>query len=71
MLFAESGAQVRDGLQRRVVAISESQLRRAADVVALASDEGRSEAVRALTRSGLVSTLITHRAIAEKLLTES
>lgn len=71
MLFAESGAQVRDGLQRRVLAISEPQLRRTADVIALASDEGRSDAVRALTRSGLVNTLITHRSLAEKLLSGS
>lgn len=71
MLFASSGAQLRDGLQRRVVAISEAQLRRTADVIALASDEGRSDAVRALTRSGLVSTLITHRSLAEKILAGS
>lgn len=71
MLFADTGAPVRDGLQRRVIAISESQLRRTNDVVALASDEGRSQAVRALTRSGVVNTLITHSAVAEKLLSES
>lgn len=71
MLFTASGAQLRDGLQRRVVAISEAQLRRTADVIALASDEGRSDAVRALTRSGLVTTLITHRSFAEKILAGS
>lgn len=68
MLFTASGKLLRDGLQRRVVAVSESQLRQAADVVAVASDDNRADAVRALTRSGLVSTLITHRTLAETLL---
>ena len=68
MLFSSTGKQLRDGLQRRVIAVNERQLRKAGDVVALASDHGRAQAVRALTRSGLVNTLITHRALAERIL---
>lgn len=68
MLFSSTGKQLRDGLQRRVIAVNERQLRRAGDVIALASDDGRAAAVRALTRSGLVNTLITHRSLAEKIL---
>ena len=68
MLFSAAGKPLRDGLQRRVVAVNERQLRAARDVVALASDQGRARAVRALTRSGLVTTLITHRALADQIL---
>ena len=68
MLFSSTGKQLRDGLQRRVIAVNERQLRKAGDVIALASDHGRAPAVRALTRSGLVNTLITHRALAEQVL---
>lgn len=68
MLFGRTGEPVRDGLQDRVIAVSEQQLRRTGDVVALACDEGRAPAVRALAASGLVRTLVTHRALAELLL---
>jgi DNA-binding transcriptional regulator LsrR (DeoR family) len=71
MLFTADGKLLRDGLQHRVIAITEAQLRRTPDVVALASDEGRIEAVRAIARSGLITTLITHRAIAEELVRTS
>lgn len=71
MLFSSSGKSLRDGLQRRVIAISEPQLRRTRHVVALASDLGRVEAVRALTRTGLVTTLITNRTLAERILKEA
>jgi DNA-binding transcriptional regulator LsrR (DeoR family) len=68
MLFASNGKQLRDGLQRRVIAVDERQLRKAGDVIALAIDLGRVPAVHALTRSGLIRTLITHRAVAEEIL---
>ena len=69
MLFSSTGKRLRHGLQDRVIAVNERQLRKAGDVVALASDSGRARAVRALTRSGMISTLITHRALAEQILT--
>lgn len=68
MLFSATGKRLRHGLQDRVIAVNERQLRKAGDVVALASDLGRVRAVRALTRSGMVDTLITHRAVAEQIL---
>jgi DNA-binding transcriptional regulator LsrR (DeoR family) len=70
MLLAEDGRLLRDGLQRRVVAVDAGQLRRTPEVVALATDENRTSAVRAVARSGLVHTLVTHRAVAEQLLRE-
>ena len=70
MLVAADGRPLRDGLQKRTIAATEAQLRRADDVVALANEPHRAPAVRALTRRGLVSTLITHRAVAERLLAE-
>ena len=71
MLFDAHGRQLRDGLQKRVVAITERQLRRTPDVIALVSEPERAPAIRSLMRSGLVSTLITHRAVAERLLADA
>jgi DNA-binding transcriptional regulator LsrR (DeoR family) len=68
MLFDADGKALRNGLQKRVVAITERQLRRCSDVIALATEPERAPAVRALARSGLISTLITHRAVAQTLL---
>ena len=68
ILVAGDGRPLRDGLQKRTIAATETQLRRAGDVVALATGAHRIAAVRALARSGLVTTLITHRAVAERLL---
>jgi DNA-binding transcriptional regulator LsrR (DeoR family) len=70
ILFAGDGRPLRDGLQRRTIAATEAQLRRAGDVVALATEANRTPAVRAMTKRGLVSTLITHRGVAERLLAE-
>jgi DNA-binding transcriptional regulator LsrR (DeoR family) len=70
ILFGADGRPLRDGLQRRTIAATEAQLRRAGDVIALVSEPHRTPAIRALTRSGIVSTLITHRAVAERLLAE-
>lgn len=71
MLFDEHGRQLPNGLQKRVVAITERQLRRTPEVIALVSEPERAPAIRALMRSGLVSTLITHRAVAEPLLSDA
>jgi DNA-binding transcriptional regulator LsrR (DeoR family) len=70
LLIAADGRTLRDGLQKRAIAVTEAQLRRADDVVALAIEPHRTPAIRALTRSGIVTTLITHRAVAERLLAE-
>lgn len=68
LLFQADGKVVEDGLQQRLVSVTEAQLRRAGDVIALATEPERVPAVRALARSGVVTTLITHRAVAERLL---
>jgi DNA-binding transcriptional regulator LsrR (DeoR family) len=71
LLLDEHGRVLNGGLQQRVVAVSEAQLRRTREVVVVATDEVRTPAVRALARSGMADTLITHRAVAEQLLLES
>lgn len=68
ILFDAAGRPLADGLQDRTIAISLTQLRRAGDVVALATDAVRAPAVLAIARSGVVSTLITHRELAERVL---
>jgi DNA-binding transcriptional regulator LsrR (DeoR family) len=70
ILFDASGAVLREGLQDRVVAVTEAQLRRAGEVVALATEAERIPAVYALTRSGIVTTLITHRQLAEHIVAD-
>lgn len=71
ILFDADGALLRDGLQDRVIAATAAQLRRTKDVVALATEVERVPAVIALARSGLVTTLITHRALAQAVLARS
>ena len=70
LLVDADGQVLSEGLQPRSIAISESQLRAAGDVVVLACDERRVAAVRALARSGLINTLITHHDLAARLLGE-
>jgi DNA-binding transcriptional regulator LsrR (DeoR family) len=48
--------------------VTARQLQRTGEVVVLATERDRAPAVHALLRSGLASTLITHRAVAEALL---
>ncbi len=71
LLFDAEGAVIPDGLQERLVAVTESQLRRTDHVVALATEPERVQAIRALSRSGLVTTLVTHREVAERLLADA
>jgi len=68
MLFDAEGRLIDEGFVGRVVAITEPQLRKVGDVVALATEPDRVAAIRAITRSGLVTTLVTHRAVAEAVL---
>ena len=70
LLFDADGAVIPDGLQERLVAVTESQLRRTDHVVALATEPERVHAIRALSRSGLVTTLVTHREVAGRLLAD-
>ena len=68
MLFDAQGRLIDEGFVGRVVAITEPQLRKVPEVVALATEPDRVTAIRALTRSGLITTLVTHRAVAEAVL---
>lgn len=68
LLFDADGAVIPDGLQERLVAVTESQLRQTDHVVGLATEPERVDAIRALSRSGLLTTLVTHRHVAERLL---
>lgn len=70
ILIAEDGTLIADGLQDRTLAVSADQLRRTRDVVALATDAERAPAAAALARSGLLTTLITHRELARELLAD-
>ena len=70
LLFTGGGALLDPGLQTRTVAVTASQLRRTRDVVALATEPERAPALRALTRSGLVTTVITHRQVAERVIAD-
>lgn len=68
ILFDKDGTPLTDGLQDRTVAITMEQLQRTEDVVALATDIERVPAMIALAKSGIVTTLITHREVAHALL---
>ena len=70
LLIDARGTVIRAGLQKRLVAATESQLRNVDDVVALATEPERIEAIRAIARSRLITTLVTHRAVAEQLLAD-
>ena len=68
LLIDADGNVLPDALQDRTIAISEAQLRAVPEVLAVATEPERAPAIRALARSGLIDTLVTHRAVAERLL---
>jgi DNA-binding transcriptional regulator LsrR (DeoR family) len=68
ILLDRDGQPLHDGLDGRAIAVTIDQLRRASDVVTITTDAHRVAAVQALTRSGLVSTLITTSLVAHRLL---
>ncbi|MDQ4051736.1 MAG: transcriptional regulator [Actinomycetota bacterium] len=68
--FDEDGNAVRGPVDDRVVGMTLEQLRSVPHVVAIAYGEGRSQAVRAVARSGTVHTLVCDAAIAAHLLAQ-
>jgi DNA-binding transcriptional regulator LsrR (DeoR family) len=68
-LFDANGATLHTGLSHHVLAIGAEQLRAIPEVIALAAGRARAEAIDAVLRSGLVTTLVTDSAAAEPLLT--
>ncbi len=68
IVFDGAGRAISPGLSERVIGVTDRQLRRAGEVVALAYGEQKAPAVRAMLRGGLASTLVTHARLAEALL---
>lgn len=69
ILLADDGSPVRPGVCDRVIGIDVADLRRIRTVVTLAYGEEKAHAVRVTRRGGIGTTLVTHAALAERLLT--
>ncbi|QIZ36828.1 sugar-binding transcriptional regulator [Saccharopolyspora sp. ASAGF58] len=67
-LFDEDGNALSTGLAHHVLAITHDQLRRVPEVIALGYTEPKAEAIDAVLRSGIVTTLITDAAAADRIL---
>jgi DNA-binding transcriptional regulator LsrR (DeoR family) len=67
-LFDADGNELSTGLAHHVLAITGEELRRVPEVIALGHGEPKAEAIDAVLRSGMVSTLITDAAAAERML---
>ncbi|MFD0803220.1 sugar-binding transcriptional regulator [Streptomonospora algeriensis] len=67
-LFDSAGTRVHSELDERVLAITDAQLARVPDVIAVAGGPGKAEAIGVVLRSGLISTLVTDAATAGELL---
>jgi DNA-binding transcriptional regulator LsrR (DeoR family) len=66
----DAGQTVRTALASRVIAIDAELLRAVEDVLAIAYGTAKVPAARAVLRSGLVSSLVTHESFARALLDE-
>jgi DNA-binding transcriptional regulator LsrR (DeoR family) len=62
------GNPLQTELSQRIVGIGPEQLRSVPEIIATAYGPAKARAVRAVIRGGFVSTLITHRALAQALL---
>lgn len=67
-LFDADGAALSTGLAHHVLAISTEELRRVPEVIALGYTEPKAEAIDAVLRSGMISTLVTDSTAALPLL---
>lgn len=67
-ILASDGSIVHDDALDRVIAIDAERLRAVGEVIAVAGGEGKSGAIAAALRSGLVDTLVTDSAAARSLL---
>jgi DNA-binding transcriptional regulator LsrR (DeoR family) len=67
-ILASDGSIVHDDALDRVIAIDADRLRAVGEVIAVAGGEGKSGAIAAALRSGLVDTLVTDSATARSLL---
>jgi DNA-binding transcriptional regulator LsrR (DeoR family) len=64
----EQGEPVTTALSERIIGIPAEQLRRIDEIIAVAYGTSKAAAVRAAARGGFVTDLITHTALAERLL---
>lgn len=70
-LFDAEGRRVGRDLGERCITVEADRLRRIPEVVAIAGGQRKAAAIGAVLRSGLVTSLVTDRAAADYLLTES
>src|SRR6478752_6420667 len=70
-LFDTNGRRVGRDLGERCITVEADRLRRIPEVVAIAGGQRKAAAIGAVLRSGLVTSLVTDRAAADYLLTES
>ena len=68
ILVSDDGSVVRAGLTERMVGVTPAQLRAVPEVIGLPYGTEKAPAVRAALRSGLVTSLVTHRSLALALL---
>ncbi len=67
-LIDEDGKAITGPLSRRIIGVTAEQLRGAQTVISVAYGLGKTEAVRAALRGGLITGLITHTELARELL---
>ncbi len=67
----EDGRQVTTPLSKRIIGITAEQLASIETVLAVAYGEGKADAVRYALKGGLVNALVTHSALARKVLEDS
>ena len=68
MFLTADGEPVRTELTDRMMAITAEQMRAIPEVLSIVYGLGRAPAVQAALRAGLVDSLVTHTALARRLL---
>jgi DNA-binding transcriptional regulator LsrR (DeoR family) len=67
-MFDERGDAVTTALTERLIGIGAAALHAVPEVVAIAYDAAKADAIAAAIRGGFVTSLVTHRAMAAALL---
>jgi DNA-binding transcriptional regulator LsrR (DeoR family) len=70
-LFDKNGRRIGRDLGERCITVEAERLRRIPEVVAIAGGQRKAEAIGAVLRSGLVTSIVTDTAAADYLLTEA
>jgi DNA-binding transcriptional regulator LsrR (DeoR family) len=71
ILIDAAGEPVPTPLTERMIGVDAAQLRRVPEIIAVAYDRTKSQAVLAAVRGGLVNSLITHRSLADALMRDA